>query len=144
MAEEIKKREPFVKALSENVEVKYGWKDGHAVVRARLPLPLKPWYGLDVSAKDLLTFKATFSGALNFGEGKSSLALVDPIQIDVREDCKVKWGFPDKHLELGLKRLGIWLWFKFSFEELKLAKQALDDASAWAELPQDVRDLQGL
>jgi hypothetical protein len=144
MAEETKKREPFVKALSENVEVKYGWKDGHVVVRARLPLPLKPWYGLDVPVKDLMTFKATFGGALNFGEGKSTLALVDPIQIDVREDCKVKWGFHDKHLELGLKRLGIWLWFKFSFEELKLAKQALDDASAWAELPQDVRDLQGL
>jgi hypothetical protein len=144
MAEETKKREPFIKALSENVEVKYGWKDGHAVVRARLPLPLKPWYGVDVSSKDLLTFKATFSGALNFGEGKSSLALVDPIEIEVREDCKVRWGFPDKHLEFGLKRLGIWLWFKFSFEELKLAKQALDDASGWAELPQDVRDLQGL
>jgi hypothetical protein len=138
------KKDPFEKALSENVVVHYGYKDGHVVVKARLPIPFKPCYSMVVSEKDLRTFRATFAGALNFGEGGSSLALVDPIEIVVMEDCKVKWGFPDKHLDLGLKRLGIWLWFKFTFDELKLAKEALDQAGAWMDLPKETRELQGI
>jgi hypothetical protein len=138
------KREPFKKVLSENVEVHYGWKDGHVRVRARLPIPFRPWYSMDVPASDLTVFKQTFRGAADFGEGKSSLALIDPIQIEVREDCRVKWGFNDRHLELGLKRIGIWLTFNFTFEELKLGKQALDEASAWAELPKETREFQGV
>jgi hypothetical protein len=127
------KKEPFKKVLSENVEVYYGWKDGHVKVRARLPLPLKPWWPMDVPAKDVKVFRQTFRGASDFGEGKSSLALVDPIEIEVREDCKVTWGFKDRHLELRLKRLGVWLPFNFTLEELKLGLQALNEASAWAE-----------
>lgn len=138
------KREPFRKVLSENVEVHYGWTDGRVLVRARLPIPFKPWYSMSVPATDLTVFKQTFRGAADFGEGKSSLILLDPIEIEVREDCKVKWGFPDRHLELRLKRLGLWLAFNFTFEELKLGKQALDDASAWAELPKETRELQGI
>lgn len=138
------KREPFKKVLSENVEVYYGWKDGHIKVRARLPIPLRPWWPMNVPAEDLATFKQTFRGAADFGEGKSSLVLVNPIEIEVREDCKVKWGFHDRHLELSLKRIGIWMTFKFTFEELKLGKLALDEASAWAELPEETRKIQGL
>ena len=144
MAETGVKREPFRKILSENVEVLYGWKDAHAVVRGRLPIPLKPWYPLTLTVKDLQVFKQTFKGALEFGDGKSSLALVDPIQIEVREDCRVRWGYKDRHLELDLKRFGIWLKFEFTFEELKLGKLALDEACSWADLPEEVRNLQGL
>lgn len=138
------KREPFKKVLSENVEVYYGWKDGHVKVRARLPIPLKPWWPMAVPAADLAVFKQTFSGAANFGDGKSSLVLLNPIEIEVREDCKVKWGFEDRHLELSLKRIGIWMVFKFTFEELKLGLGALNEASAWAELPKETREIQGL
>lgn len=144
MAESKTKQEPFRKVLSENVEVLYGWKDGHAVVKARLPIPLRPWYSLQVKAENLITLRQTFSGALEFGEGKSSLILVDPIQIEIRDDCMVRWGFKDRHLEFGLKRLGMWLWFNFTFEEQKTGKVALDDASGWAELPIEVRELQGI
>lgn len=144
MAETSTKREPFRKILSENVEVLYGWKDAHAQVRARLPIPFKPWYSLTYGVKDLQVFKQTFKGALELGEGKSSLALIDPIQIEIREDCRIRWGYKDRHLELDLKRLGIWLRFDFRFEELKLGKQALDDACAWADLPEETRNLQGL
>lgn len=139
-----KKREPFKKELSENVIVLYGYRDGHVVVKARLPIPLRPWYPVRVTGKDLTVFKATFGGALSFGDGKSSLALVDPIEIQVMDDCKVKWGFPDRHLSLGLKRFGLWLWFNFSYEELKLAKQALEEACGWFDLPKETRELQGI
>ncbi len=138
------KKEPFKRVLSENVEVYYGWKDGHAKVRVRLPLPLRPWWPLSVPAPKVKVFKQTFRGAADFGNGKSSLVLLNPIEIEVDEDCKVKWGFPDRHLEMRLKRLGIWMPFSFTFEEIKKGLQALDEVVAFAELPEDVRNLQGL
>jgi len=138
------KREPFKRVLSENVEVYFGWKDGHAKIKVRLPIPLKPWWPLSVPIDKVRVFKQTFRGAADFGEGKSSLALVNPIEIEVDEDCKVKWGFKDRHLELRLKRLGIWMPFSFTFEEIKAGLLALDEVVAFADLPEDVRNLQGL
>lgn len=138
------KREPFKKVLSENVEVYYGWKDAHAVVKARLPIPFKPWFSKKVPADLVKVFKQTFRGASEYGEGKSSIALVDPIQIEVQEDCKVRFGFLDRHLELSMKQFGIWMTLNFTFEEIKLGLLALNEASAWAELPQEARDLQGV
>jgi hypothetical protein len=144
MPDQKTKREPYRRVLSENIAVVYGFIDGHAVVKARLPVPLRPWYSVQVKAETLKLFQMTFKGALDFGEGKSSLALVDPIEIHVREDCKVRWGFPDRHLELSLKRFGIWLPpFSITLEELKTGHEALNEACLWADLPADVRELQG-
>jgi hypothetical protein len=141
---EIEMKEPFKKELSENVMVLYGYKDGHVTVKGRLPIPLRPWYPVNFSASELLAFKASFAGAMSFGAGKSGLMLVDPIMIEVTPDCKVRWGFKDLHLEVGLKKIGIWLWFNFSYEELKLGKQVLEDACAWYALPKETRELQGV
>lgn len=138
------KKEPFKRVLSENVEVYYGWKDAHVVVKARLPIPLKPWFSKKVPADLVKVFKQTFRGAADYGEGKSSLALVDPIQIEIQEDCKVRFGFKDRHLELSMKQYGIWMTLSFTFEEIKLGLLALNEASGWAELGQDIRDLQGV
>lgn len=143
MAAEAKK-EPFKRVLSENVEIYYGWKDAHVVVKARLPIPLKPWFSKKVPADLVKVFKQTFRGAADYGEGKSSLALVDPIQIEIQEDCKVRFGFQDRHLELSMKQYGIWMKLSFTFEEIKLGLLALNEASGWAELSKDVRDLQGV
>lgn len=143
MAAEAKK-EPFKRVLSENVEVYYGWKDAHVVVKARLPLPFKPWFSKKVPADLVKVFKQTFRGAADYGEGKSSLALVDPIQIEIQEDCKIRFGFKDRHLELSMKQLGIWMTLSFTFEEIKLGLVALNEASGWAELAKEIRDLQGV
>lgn len=143
MATEAKK-EPFKRVLSENLEVYYGWKDAHVVVKARLPIPLRPWFSKRVPADLVKVFKQTFRGAADYGEGKSSLALVDPIQIEVQEDCKIRFGFPDRHLELSMKQYGVWMKLSFTFEEIKLGLLALNEASGWAELAQEVRDLQGV
>lgn len=144
MSDQKTKREPYKKVLSENLQLIFGFADSHAVVRARLPVPLRPWYSMRVQVETLKLFQSTFRGALDFGEGKSSLALVDPIEIHVREDCKVRWGFPDRHLELSLKRFGLWLPpFSFTLEELKAGHAALNEACRWADLPEDVRELQG-
>lgn len=137
-------REPFRKVLSENVEVYYGWKDAHVVVKARLPIPLRPWFSKKVPADLVKVFKQTFRGAADYGSGKSSLALVDPIQIEIQEDCRVRFGFQDRHLELSMKQYGIWMTLKFTFEEIKLGLLALNEASAWAELTVEDRERQGV
>jgi hypothetical protein len=137
-------KEPYRKDLSENAAVYYGYKDGHVVVKVRLPVPLRPWWPVNVTTEELVTFRATFAGALSFGEGKSGLMLIDPIEIDVMPDCKVKWGYKDLHLDLGIRKLGVWLWWKFSFEELKNAKVALEEAYKWYLLPKETRELQGV
>lgn len=137
-------KEPFKRVLSENVEVYYGWKDAHVVVKARLPIPLRPWFSKKVPADLVKVFKQTFRGAADYGEGKSSLALVNPIEIEIQEDCKVRFGFQDRHLELAMKQYGIWMKLSFTFEEIKLGLLALNEASAWAELEKDIRDLQGV
>ena len=144
LEQEMSKKEPFRKVLSENVEVYYGWQDAHVDVKVRLPLPFKPWYTKSVPLDEVKVFKSTFRGAADYGEGKCNLALVNPIDIEIQEDCKVRFGFHDRHLELSLKRLGVWLPFSFTFEEIKLGLIALNEASAWADLPEDVRKLQGI
>lgn len=139
-----KTKEPFVRVLSENVEVYYGWADAHVVVKARLPIPFKPWFSKSVPADLVKLFKSTFRGAADYGDGKSNLALVNPIDIEIQEDCRVRFGFKDRHLELSMKRLGVWLSLSFTFEEIKLGLLALDEAAAWAALPEEIRKAQGV
>lgn len=136
-------QESFVKRLSANVEVHFGFKDGHAVVRVRLPIPLRPWYPVEIAAKDIIRFKEPFDRAHQFGlqpEGERNLAT--PIEFQAREDCRGRYGYRDAHVVLEVKRIA-WIAFEFPFEEFKLAKAAMDDAHAWALLPHDVREFQG-
>lgn len=137
-------REPFIKDLSENVQVIYGFKDGHAVVRVRLPIPLRPWYPVEIKANDILRFKEPFDRAYDFGMMPESerLLVKTPVEFYAREDCRGRYGFPDRHVELEVKRLA-WIKLEFPFEEFKLAKAAMDDAHAWTLLPEYVRELQG-
>jgi hypothetical protein len=69
--------------------------------------------------------------------------LTQPIEFQAREDCRGRYGFPDAHVVLEVKRLA-WIAFEFPFEEFKLAKAAMDEAYAYALLPEDVRLLQGM
>ncbi len=141
--EEAKTREPFKKVLSENVEVLYGYKDAHAVVRVRLPIPLRPWYSVDIPADAILKFKQNFEDAHAFGvKGEADRKGQEPVQFYARDDCRGRWGYLDSHVELDVKRI-VWITVTFPFDEFKLAKAAMDEAYVWAGLPEHVRDLQG-
>lgn len=135
---------PFVKVLSENVEVVYGFKDARALVRVRLPIPLRPWYPVSIKAAEIVRFKEPFTKAFHFGlkpddERKKEKK---PTEFQAREDCRGRYGYPDAHVELEVKRLA-WIKLEFPFDEFKLANAAMDDAHAWAQLPEHVRELQG-
>lgn len=135
--------EPYVKDLSPNVRILYGFKDGHAVVRVRLPIPLRPWYPVEIQAKDIIRFKEPFDRAHEFGcRPESERKIETPVEFQARADCRGRYGYPDAHVVLEVKRV-VWIPLEFPFEEFKLAKAAMDEAYAWALLPDEVRELQG-
>lgn len=136
-------KQPFEKILSENVVVLFGWKDAHAVVRVRLPIPFKPWYPVEIPKDAILKFKTNFKDAFDYGmKPESERTLKEPVEFEARSDCRGRYGYRDAHVELGVKR-GIWIWLNFPFEEFKLAKAAMDEAHLWAEMPAEIRELQG-
>jgi hypothetical protein len=137
-------KKPFEKVLSENVVVLYGYRDGHAVVKVRLPIPGKPWYSVEIPVEAIVKFKSNFEDAYDYGrkpEGERNLK--SPVEFEAREDCRGRWGYQDAHVELSVKRL-IWFTISFPFEEFVLAKRAMDEAHAWASMPEDVRILNGI
>lgn len=137
-------RKPFKKVLSENVEIEYGWKDAHAVVHVRLPIPLKPWYKVQIPADAIVKFKTNFDDAYAYGiRPEAERTMKEPLEFEARDDCRGRYGYKDAHVELGIWRL-VWVWLDFPFEEFKLAKAAMDEAYQWAGLPESVRELQGV
>jgi hypothetical protein len=136
-------REPFRRDLSGNVHILFGFKDAHAVVYARLPI-IRIWYPQNIPADAILGYKKVFDDAYTYGlKPPEERTLKDPVEIEIRSDCRCRWGFPDAHVELGVWRLK-WFWINFPFEEFILAKKAMDEVHMWAELPDNVRALQGV
>ncbi len=140
-------KEPFRKDLSKNVHVLYGWKDAHALVRAWIPpnSPIGIWYPVEIPADAIARFKSHFDDAYEFGmKPEAERALFkSPVQFEARSDCRGRWGYPDGHVELDVKRLLVWFTLEFPFEEFKLAKAAMDEAHMWQQLPAHVREMQG-
>lgn len=146
------KREAYRKILSQNVELSYGYKDAHGVAHVRLPVPFRPWYSQEIPKEAILRLKPSFDLAFDFGQKpeaeRAAFLAKDsaryPIQFEAREDCRGRWGYPDAHVELDFRKLGVWFTLPFPFEEFRLAKAAMDEIHLWASLPQEVRDLQGI
>lgn len=137
-------REPFRKTLSDNVEVLYGWKDAHAVIRVRLPLPLRPWYPVKMPSETILKLKDPFDKAFDYGsKPEAERNWAEPVQFQARDDCRGRYGYQDAHVELEVWYILKWVKLEFPFEEFKLAKAAMDEAYLWAQLPAEVRELQG-
>lgn len=143
MTEAAQTREPFERVLSPNVVIRFGYKDGHAVVRVRLPIPLRPWYPVSIERSKIVDFKKPFDRAYDFGIKPEAERGEKIEEFYAREDCRGRFGYRDAHVELEVLRL-VWIKLDFPFEEFKLAKAAMDEAHAWAMLPDDVRELQGI
>lgn len=138
-------REPFCKILSENVEVLYGWKDAHGVIRVRLPLPFRPWYPVKMPAETILKLKEPFEKAFVYGSlPEAERILTEPVLFEARSDCRGRYGYRDAHVELEIWYLLKWVKLEFPFDEFKLAKAAMDEAFQWAKMPEEVRELQGV
>lgn len=136
------KRDPFLDRLSPNVEVLYGFADAHATIKVRTPVGVP--VSVDVSSDDIARVKEHFEKAHAWSQlpthertGK------DPVEVELRSDAKVKYGFADLHIELGIRKV-VWIWLNFPHEEFLLAKRAFENAHAWASMPREIRELQGV
>lgn len=138
-------REPFRKVLSDNVEVLYGWTDAHGVIRVRLPIPMKPWYPVSMPAETILKLKEPFEKAFAHGLlPEEERAKSGVVEFEARSDCRGRYGYRDAHVELEVWYLIKWVKLEFPFDEFKLAKVAVDEAYQWAQMPAEVRELQGV
>lgn len=136
-------REPFQRNLSQNVQILFGFKNAHAVVKVRLP-GIGIWYPVEITAEHILKFKRNFDDAFQYGSRPAQdRTLKEPVEFYARDDCRGRWGYPDGHVELHVKRLLVWIPLEFPFEEFVLAKKAMDEAHLWASLPEEVRAMQG-
>lgn len=133
MTDSPEKREPFEEILSRNVRVLYGFKDAHAVIHVKTPVGIP--VTVQASKDDIAKVKEHFEKAAVWFEG--------PVEVEIRSDARVRYGFADKHVELGVWKL-VWIWLSFPYEEFLLAKKAFENAHGWAQLPEDVRSLQGV
>lgn len=147
MSETGTKREPFERVLSENVMIYFGYKDGHAEVKVRIPIYIPligEWYRQQVPMDAIEQFKINFDDAFEYGrKPPHERKREEPVEFEARSDCRGRWGYDDGHVELGVWKLK-WWWIDFPFDEFLLAKKAMDEAHVWAQLPDHVREMQGV
>jgi hypothetical protein len=138
----VQERRTFERILSPNVSLRYGFKDAHAVLRVRLPV-IVIWWSQEVPAETIFRLKPNFDQAYEYGRRPAhERTMTEPVEFEARSDCRGRWGWPDAHVELGVWKLK-WFWIDFRFEEFVLAKEAMDEAYLWAQLPEHVREMQG-
>lgn len=141
------KKEPFVRVLSENVDVLYGFSDGHAKLKVRTPLGVV--VPVNLSKDEILKIKDSFDRAYLWATrpdeerqaGKGDLGgSLDP-------RAKISYGHPDGHVTISVRvvpKISPWIPLEISRSELLEGKKAMDEVSQWANLPEDVRKMQGV
>lgn len=151
MQETAKGREPFLKQLSEEVALLFGFKDARAELKVKalkaVPITIK------VDAARIKVVKEAFDAAYGHamardadrkvGKGAEAETIVDR-QLDER--ARAKWGFADCRIELSVRMTKFLPWIPMTItkEELLTGKPAMDEVWAWAQLPEDVRETQGV
>lgn len=141
------KREPFERVLSQNVKVLFGFKDAHAELRVRTPIKIV--VPVSLTPVHIAGIRKSFSRAYDWAmkpeseraHGKGDIEdIIDP-------RGKVTYGFPDAHVDISVRvvaTISPWLTAGINREELLLGKPVMEEVDLWAQLPEDVRMLQGI
>ncbi len=60
--------------------------------------------------------------------------------------CKARGEYPDGHVELCVRpiKLSPWIPVRLSREELIHGKKTMDEVYGWLQLPEDIRNFQGV
>ncbi len=140
------KKEPFAKELSEHVKLLFGYKDARAELRVKPPgMPMIP---VKIPIERVEAIKKAFDEAFVWAmkpeeERKAGKGDIER-QLDDRG--RAKWGFPDGHIQISVRpvKLAPWIPLEIDRDELLKGKPAMDEVYAWAQLPKDVRDMQGI
>ncbi len=145
MSDTATKKEPFISVLSPKVKVLYGFKDGHAEVLVvtpikdfHVPVPVEKIEGVRK------LFTRFYGWALKTDEerkdGKGDVEEV------LDERCKARGEYPDGHVELCVRPISLspWIPVTLSKEELIHGKKTMDEVYGWLQLPEEVRNFQGV
>lgn len=138
-------REPFLRVMSPKVRIFFGFKDGRAELRVMTPLKVE--IPATVPPGKVGAIKAAFDAAYMVAmmpeEGRAKVKEEERV-IDDR--AKVAFGYPDGSGKICIRpiKLSPWIPISISREELLEAKKTVDEIVQWFEMPEEIRNLQGV
>ncbi len=140
------KREPFVKKLSAEVRVLYGYADAHVRVEVLAPggITVPKQLKNDQVVMLYAAFRKAHTIATMSEEERKKAARFEEV---LDPQAKYQIGFPDGHMTLFLRaipKLPPWIPVEITRQEILEGAPALKEIVAWGELPEDVRKLQGI
>jgi len=137
---------PFEENISPKVKLFYGFKDARAELRVIAPIGIV--VPATVPPAAIPKVKGFFDEAYEFGmkteeERKNTK---EPWDREVEVRAKVTMGFPDGHVVLSVRpiKLSPWLSAEITWQELREGKKVMEKVKLWYDLPEHVREMQGV
>jgi hypothetical protein len=136
--------EPWVRDLSDKVKVLFGYRDGHAKLEVQAPAGIT--VPVTLTAVEIEKIKKAFdqahAWAMKSGDDRKTGKGDQEQILDPRG--KVTFGFPDGHVVIAVRvvKMSPWIPLEISRDELLQGKKVMDEVSQWANLPQEVRQMQ--
>lgn len=152
MSESGIKKEPFVSILSPKVKVLYGYKDGRAYVCVTYGVELPHQEVPPAKIPDVRKLFSRFYGWALKSEEERKGGKGDVEEV-LDDRCKVRGEYPDGHVDLCVRvakyvplvKIEVpWIPIELSKEEVIQGKKTMDEVWGWLQLPEDVRNLQGV
>lgn len=130
------KREPFERAFSSKVKIFYGYKDGRAELKAIAPIGIT--VPVTFTIDRILKFKEAFDEAYDY-DGPEIEREFDP-------RAKVKYGFSDRRIDIYVRPVPFGPWFSVTVtrEEIEEGRPIIKEVYDWTQLPEEVREMQGI
>jgi hypothetical protein len=138
-------REPFLRVMSPKVRVFFGFKDARAELKVMTPLKVE--VPATIPAEKVAAVKKAFDAAYGVAMlPESDRAKVKEEERVIDDRAKVVFGYPDGGGKICVRpiRLSPWIPIGISREELLDAKKTVDEIFQWLELPEEIRNLQGV
>lgn len=139
--------EPWVREISPKVKVLFGYRDGHARLEVLAPIGIV--VPVNLSVDEIGKINTAFNEAYTYamkpeserkgGKGDQERVL-DP-------RGKVTFGFEDAHAVISVRIVATitpWIPLDITREEIVQGKPHMNEVHQWAQLPQEVREMQSV
>lgn len=137
--------EPFLRSLSPNVRLFFGYKDARAELKVKTPIGVEVPATIPPGKIEAIkkAFDEAFTWAMKPAEDRSVQKEVERV-LDDRG--KVTFGYPDGSIKIYVRpiKFSPWIPVGISREELLEGKKTMDEVFQWLGLPDDIRNLQGV
>jgi len=144
MSDVATKKEPFLRVVSPQVKVLFGFKDARAELRVMTPLKIE--FPVTVPPDKVPPIKEAFDAAHAVAIlSEEERAKVKETERVIEDRAKVLFGFPDGSGRICIRpfKLAPWIPIMIHREELIDGKKIMDEVLQWYHLPEEVRNLHG-